>query len=327
MSPRTLVPCLLVLTGLGPQARADLTCPAPVHQAGAQHSGKTLLHQFSLLNQGAQPVEVTQVKPGCGCLKARIDRKSFAPGATGQVTVEINTITQPAGANSWKVTLQGTQAGVPFEFPLVVQAQLTAELSIQPATVILHTDSVISHTFTLTESRPAPVTIHAGTTGSQHIRVRVAQAEGKPGQWQRNIFLEVMPTCPDGRYEDVLVLYTRDVDYPELRVPFTVVKRSPSGVRASPETVEWLAQGDQPLPARIVLLGAGSDQPVEVAKVEPSHPCLHCTWAEGPGTRATLRISVERGEMSAGGFEGTVRVHITHPTPQVVTVPVRCVAR
>src|SRR5690349_14739268 len=133
MRPVTLVCCLGVVAVLVPPlARADLVCPAPVFQAGQLNSGKTLVHQFALVNPGPQVVEVSAVKPGCGCLKALVDRKTFAPGATGLVTVEIQTVTQAPGPNTWKATVHGTQAGVPFSLPLFVQATLTAELSIQP---------------------------------------------------------------------------------------------------------------------------------------------------------------------------------------------------
>src|SRR4051812_21737173 len=115
MRIQILVPCLLVLAGLSAQAaRAELVCPAPVFQAEPLKSGKGLVHRFSLVNRGSQVVEVSEVKPGCGCLKAQIDRKTFAPGAVGVLTVEINTVTQAAGPNTWKVTVSSTQGGIPF---------------------------------------------------------------------------------------------------------------------------------------------------------------------------------------------------------------------
>jgi hypothetical protein len=327
MRSRTLIPCLLAVAGLfSPAARAELVCPAPVFQAGPLKSGKALVHRFSLVNRGPQAVEITEIKPGCGCLKAAIDRKTFPSGAVGLVSVEINTVTQAAGPNTWKATVIGTQAGVPFSLPLYVQAELTAEVSIQPATLIVYTDRAVRHAFTLTEQRKEPLDICAAATGLPHFQVHPAKPAGQSGQWTRQIDLEVLPSCPDGRYEDVLHLRTGDPDYPELKVPFTVVKRSPGQVQASPSEVEWLVLGNQPLAARIVLLGTGSDEPVEVERVVVSHPCLSCTWAAGPGPRATLRIQIDRAAVSSS-VEGSIQVHVKKPTAQVVTVPVRCLVR
>jgi hypothetical protein len=328
MRTRTLVPCLLALAGLCPPAtRAELVCPAPVFQAGSLPSGKALVHRFALVNRGPQAVEITEVKPGCGCLKAQVDRKSFAPGSTGLVTVEINTVTQAPGPNTWKVTVHGTHAGVPFTLPLLVQANLTAVVSIQPATLVVYTDRAVSHAFTLTEHREAPLTIRAAATGLPAFKTRLAEPAGQAGHWTRRIDLEVLPECPDGRHEDVLHLHTTDPDYPELKVPFTVVKRTPGRVQASPTGVEWLVAGKEALPARVVLLGTGSDEAVEIDRVVPSHACLSCTWASGPGPRATLRIVVDRAALKPGELDGSVEVHLKKPAGGVVTVPVRCVTR
>ena len=328
MRTRTLVACLLALAGLSAQAaQADLVCSTPVFQAGQLRSGKALIHQFSLVNRGSSPVEITSVKPGCGCLQAWIDPKTFAPGAVGVLTVEINTVTQAAGPNTWKVTVHGKQAGVPFTLPLLVQANLLAEVSIQPATLMVYTDRAVSHAFTLTEYRKAPMTIRAAGSGSRHFAARVAQPEGQSGQWTRQITLEVLPGCPDGRHEDVLQLLSADPDFPELKVPFTVIKRSPGQVQASPATVEWLAVGSLPLPARVVLLGTGGDDAVVIDRVVTSHPCLSCTWAAGPGPRATLRIQIDRSALQSSLFDGQVEVHLKKPTGQIVKVPVRCLVR
>ncbi len=328
MRTPTVLPCLLVLAGLAaPVARAELTCPAPVFQAGPLNSGKALVHRFSLVNRGSQAVVVNEVKPGCGCLSAALDRKKFAPGESGTLTVEINTVTQPAGPNTWTVSVRGSQADRPFELPLRVQAHLTADLAVQPATLVVYTDRAVSHAFTLSEHRPEPVTVRAATTSSPHFRASVGEVSGQSGQWSRRIALEVLASCPDGRYEDVLHLHTSDPVSPELKVPFTVVKRSPGRVQASPPSVEWLLLGKQPLPARIVLLSTGDDQPVEIERIVSSDPSLKCTWAAGPGSRATLRIQVDRDRLGAGGLDGAIQVHLKKPASQVVSVLVRCLAR
>jgi hypothetical protein len=318
----TLVTCLLALAGPVLAARADLVCPAPNVQAGQCKTGRALVHRFHLANHGSSVIDITQIKPACGCLRPHIDRVTYAPGEQGEVLVEINTVTQPAGPNSWKVTLQGNEAGKPFELGLVVQATLVAEVAISPATLILHTQTALTHDFTLTEHRERPLEVRSAVTGSPHLRARVAPAARQGAIWTRRITLEVLSSCPEGRHEEVLHVYTSDPEYPELKVAFTVVKQSPGQVQASPTSAEWLVPANQPLPARIVLLSAG-DEPIEIERIETSHPCLRCTWAAGPGPRATLRIQLER-ENTAASFDGSIKLHLKKPTSQIVTVPVRC---
>src|SRR5262245_11514518 len=93
-----LVAGLLAFVTAG-AARAQLVCPRPTHATGEVRGGATLAHTFTLVNQGSEVIDITEVKPGCGCLRPVPDRVRFAPGEQGQLKLEVNTLTQPAGAN------------------------------------------------------------------------------------------------------------------------------------------------------------------------------------------------------------------------------------
>ena len=104
-----------------------------------------------------------------------------------------------------------------------------------------------------------------------------------------------------------------------------MTKHSPDRVQASPSSLNLVAQDAVPLASRIVMLDGG-DKGVTVERVETSHPFMHCTWASGPGPRATLRVQFDREKMPAEkSLDAEVRVHVLQPVPQVVTIPVHCV--
>jgi hypothetical protein len=144
------------------------------------------------------------------------------------------------------------------------------------------------------------------------------------GRWCRGVRVEVLPDCPEGRHEAVLLLLTNDPAYPALRVPLTVTKRSRATVRATPEEINLTAPGAGPLPARIILLAGADDRPVVVERVESDDPAVQCRWAPGPGPRATLKVQVDRARVPGAVLRATVRVHLGGPTPQTLTVPVLC---
>src|SRR5690348_4113543 len=100
MTRLSLVGCLLL--ALPAWGRAELSCTETPFEAGQVASGKVLQHHFTLCNRGTSDIEVTEVKPGCGCLRPHLDRPTFHPGEHGTLTLEINTLTQPAGSNVWK---------------------------------------------------------------------------------------------------------------------------------------------------------------------------------------------------------------------------------
>src|ERR1700724_4802424 len=90
---------LLLSSGV---ARADLFCPESPYDAGQVFSGAALAHRFTLVNRGASTIEVTEVKPGCGCLRPRLDQPTLRPGEQGALTLEINTLTQAPGPHLWR---------------------------------------------------------------------------------------------------------------------------------------------------------------------------------------------------------------------------------
>jgi hypothetical protein len=324
MTRSLLIAGLLAFLTAG-AARAELVCSLPTHAAGEVRGGTALAHSFTLVNRGSAVIEITEVKPGCGCLRPTLERVRFAPGEQGALRIEVNTVTQPAGPNTWKATVRYREGGRDGELTLYVTARLTAEVHIRPASLVLHTATSLAHSFTLIERRPTPLELRSAASSSPHVRVSLTTPTQQDGAWVRTIKLEVLPSCPDGRHDSMLYLHTADSAYAELKVPFTIVKQTPGLVQASPAALHLTSLPGQALPSRIVLLGTADDQPVGVARIETSDPCIRCTWAAGPGPRATLRIQVERELRQEDRFEGSVRVHVHKPAPHVLTIPVRVI--
>jgi hypothetical protein len=307
---------------------AELHCSEPLFAAGEVRSGIPLMHRFSFVNRGPEPVEVTGVRPGCGCLKPQLECRTYRPGEEGSVRVEVNTVTQAEGPNAWRAVLQYRSAGVLHELPLSITAHVLREVSIQPANAILYINAGQRQEFTLADRRSTPLAVVRCETTSAHVRASAGEARRDPGgHWTRTLVVEVLPDCPEGRHEEMLHIHTSDATYPHLMVPFTVVKHLRQQVSALPAEVSWSVAGNAPVPARLVLLGRPDEQEVVVDRVEADSPAIQCRWAPGPGTRATVKVQVERSQVPAGGLQGNVRVHLSKPAGQTVTIPVRCSVR
>jgi hypothetical protein len=317
------------LVGLAAPAslRGELVCEAPLFQAGTVRSGAPLRHEFRLHNTGPDPVEVLEVHSGCGCLRSALARRTFAPGEPVLVLVDAHTLGQPEGPNTWRAVVRYRSGGRAGEVPLLVRALLVREVSVSPAALVLHTESTITAELTFLDRRDRPFEPRALLTSSRHVRASAREPRRVGEGWERKVTLEVTADCPEGRHDEVLVLHTGDTGYPELKVPFTIVKKARGRVTAVPAEVSLFSAGGGPLPSRIVLLGAARDQELKVERVETSDPALACRWAPGPGARVTLRITVDRSRLSGESWQGAVRLHLSRPTPQTVVVPVRCSLR
>lgn len=317
MSARLPVFCILATLLVVGEGRAELVCEEPPFEFGEMRSGAVIGHTFSLHNQGPDPIEIRELKAGCGCIKPVIDRHMLRPGERATVRVEVSTVTQPAGPNRWAVLVRHSRG----ELTLEMRARLVRDVSIEPAALVADTTRPITHTFTLTEKRERPLEVRASTCSCPHMEARVDPPRRDGDIWSRHVSLSVLPTCPDGRYEGVVCVHTADPQCPELKVPFTITQRSPGRVQAGPPGVELVGSG--PLPARVIQLRG--DGAILVERVEPSHEAIRCTFAAGPGERSTLRVVVEHEKLPPGAFEGKVKVYLRHPPGEVVEVPVHVV--
>src|SRR5579884_3615222 len=75
---RRLLPVLIAMTWLAEgraAAGADLVCVEPLVDKGLVRSGSPLAQRFTLVNRGREAVEITEVKPSCGCLVPRLEKR------------------------------------------------------------------------------------------------------------------------------------------------------------------------------------------------------------------------------------------------------------
>jgi hypothetical protein len=320
---RLLTPLLLGLP-VSP-LRADLECAQPLVEKGEARSGLSLNHRFNVVNRGSEAIDVVEVRPSCGCLTPQLDKRRLQPGESAELLLEVNTLTQPAGLNSWRVTLRYKSGDAERELPLYLNARLVTEISVEPPSLAIYTDTAISHEITVIDRRVEPLLIRAVTVSSPHVRTHLGeQQRDDAGHWRRGIRVEVLADCPEGRHEETLRICTSDPLYTELKVPFTIVKSARRRVSAAPASVVLSAPPGQPLPARMVQLNAVDDSEVRIERVESDHPAIACHWAQGPGTAATLKIRVDRRKIAGDRLRGTVHVHLSKPVAETIAIPVSC---
>jgi hypothetical protein len=312
---------------LGQSARADLHFSEPSVHVGTVQSGTSLVHRFCFVNRGSDTVEITELRPSCGCLKPHLEQRFFKPGEEGTLDLEVNTLNQGPGEHTWSVQVQYRRGGVLLLGTLRLTARIITEVSVQPAALMVYADQAVGHEVNLTDQRPRPLAIAEVRTSSPELRGRVTeQFRDDMGHWVRKISLEVAADYPEGRHDEVVDIITDDPDYRDLKVPVTVVKRSRQRLTAAPNQVSLRVAADQAAPSRIVLLRDSDNEPVIVQDVEADNSALVCQWVKGPNNLATIRISVNREAVSKGGeIHGIVRVRVSKPLSETITIPVTCV--
>lgn len=295
---------LLILATANP-----LTAVPPSMDAGRQYAGQRLSRQFELVNSGDEPLTIVGLRASCGCAAPLIDRKVLPPHSRTVVTLEINTLSQPAGPVRWSVAAEwqaGDQSG---RLTWELTAQLVREIELQPAALALAGDPTLSHEIVLTDRRPNPLTI----TGVRSEAGRVT-AEILP---DRRIRVRISEQCPAGSHSDHLALSTNDPKYAELRVPVSVHRRGESRFLAVPARVVVTPSGSV-----LVQIRSADHEPVKIGELKAEHPALTTRWASGPGAFATIRIGLDKSKWDGQPIASEVTATLSGARGEVVRIPV-----
>jgi hypothetical protein len=312
-------------------ARADLHFPHSQVQAGEVRSGASLAQRFAFVNRGPDAVTITGLKASCGCLTPRLGPDNVAlprvyrPAEEGEVLLDVNTLSQAAGLQSWRVTVCYESAGQRYEVPLQISARIVTEVSVLPAAVIVFTDSPVTQELTLTDLRAQPLSVIDVRTSSPHLQGRITE-QGRDAADHRlcKIRLDVGGDYPVGRHEETVDLVTDDAAYRTLKVPVTIVKRGRERVTVSPEEITLHGNKGQPVASQLLRVRDGGNEGVVVERVTADDPALTCSWAAGPNTMATVKIQADRACIAGTMLKSAIHIEVSKPERRTLTVPVTC---
>lgn len=309
-------------------ARAEVRFAQTVVNLGEIRSGARLARQFRFVNRGNHPVEIIEVRPGCGCLRPQLAKLVFGPGEEAAVPVEVNARGESAGPHLWRMAVRFRGAGGEQEITLEVAAKVVTEVTVQPAALTLVTGGPLTHEIVLTDLRARPLAVARLITSSPQLRARLLRHDRDGlGNWVWRFALEVGEGWPEGSHGEMLVIATDDPDYGQIEVPITVVRRARGRVTASPERVTFEVAPGQDTVTRTVRLRHRDGAAVTVESVTADHPALKCECVAGPDGAPVLRITVDRRRMDGPDLECAVRIQIATPVRETVTIPVTCVAQ
>jgi hypothetical protein len=302
---------------------ADLQFTRTKANLGKIRTGVPLVYHFSFTNTGQEPVAIEEVRPGCGCVAPRLRSREVAPGATGTIPMEINTLSQSAGPHRWYVHVYYRQGQEQRQIALELLAEVITEVTVQPATLTIHAAQAVQQEMRLTDLRAQPLRVTALRTTSRYLQAKASErARNEQGHWITLIHLQLSAAFPPGRQEEFLFIDTDDPVYAQLKIPITVDKRSARRISAMPAEVVLDAGLGAALPSRLLLVRDSGEEPVLIAGIKADHPALRCKWAQGPGNAVTVRIQLDRTAVPDSTFRSMIHVIVRQPVACVLDLPV-----
>ena len=318
----------MVVLGLGlwagaPCVRAELICPEPSFNAGHLLAGKPFKHLFALNNQGKEAIHILEALPSCGCLRPTLSKTILNPGEAITLPIEIHTLTKPQGAHRFSINIRYKEAGEIKELALEVKALIQVEVEVTPAASAIFTDRAITHTFSVKDMRAKPMRIIAADSSNARVTFQIHPPtlnENKESIQTITVFISELLT--PGKHDLWIHLVSDDASYGEMKIPLTIVKRDGKLASAAPSRLYLEGSVGIPFGAKMVRINKAGTEPVKVDKVECSHPAFKCTWAQGPGDDATIRLLLDEKKLPPGETIAELRVLLKGHQTQSVIIPV-----
>lgn len=302
--------------GSGPKIRfAEAT-----HDFGQIKRGETMKHSFVFTNVGAAMLEITDVRPGCGCTTAGTWDRQIAPGKTGSIPIQFAsgnfsgaiaksvtvTCNDPAQPNAM-LQIKGT-VWTPVELtPLSAMFQYTAETTNSETRIV----KILNH-------QPEPLTLEEPQNTNRAFTAQLRTV--KPGQ-EFELAISTVPPIGSGTVMSAISVKTSSREVPLLTVQAYALERP--AVTISPTQI-FLPPA--PLPAAIkqtvTIMGAISN-PLVLSDPHLNVEGLEVQMREvQPGRMFLLTVAFPTGFELPQGQSSELTVKSNHPKYPLIKVPI-----
>ncbi len=259
---------------------------------GTVEEGTVLKYHFTVANHGQSDLEITQVKPSCGCTVPHWD-KLVQPGKEGTIDAEVHT-EHFRGAIQKHLTVISNDPQHP-ELELSLTATITPLVQIQPGPVAMLSvdDKPVTQVFTLERTGGQPMKIVQVSPVAPYLKTEVSPL---PGAGRYQLTVTATTDTPMGRSPTPILVKT---DLPKAGdVVLTVIVDR--GIVTTPPLVYWsLPSAELKAPVQGVVMITRQQHPFHVKSVAVDDPKLQAkleTVQEGKEYRVTVSY--------AGGWVG-----------------------
>lgn len=308
-----------------PQPKAVVA--KPVHDAGVVPTGQKIVHDFVIENQGDAVLEITDVRPACGCTVAQFDR-TIAPGASGKVNAVLDTSTF-GGAIAKGVTVLTNDPARP-RLELTVKAEVRPHLIADPGFARFlqpqHSDPGVVEQRLWTKSfdnlEILDVTSPYPFLKITHkpITADADRHEDGVGPQYELTFVLDYSQAPVGSLAEYAVVETNHPEQPEVKIPVSGFIRPLVVVTPASADFGALTLGEDGAKGSLVLKHYGS-QPLEISAAESSVPGIQVAIEPvEPGSEFNVRVQLSP-DMPKGPFAGTISLTTNNPRKPTVEIP------
>ncbi|MCP3957107.1 MAG: DUF1573 domain-containing protein [bacterium] len=336
---RRFIPILVILAALvaaativsaqGEESRPRAVPTEPIKDFEVVAKGEVIVHEFEIKNEGTATLEVTDVRPACGCTVAQYDKK-IAPGATGKVKATVKT-DHFGGPISKSIAVFTNDPEAP-KLQLVVKANVKPYIAVVPGFARYNyvqgepTDGIAQ---TLWATDGSEVEIVSVKAPYDHLKVNFREAteeerhpKGMGKQWRLEFDLDSQ--SPVGALRDYVEIRTNHPKQKVAKIPISGFVRPRQHI--TPPNVDFgqLEGAALPLQRTLHFTNFITDS-IELTEVETQIEGLTAKVVDSDrdaGYRFKLVLTLSP-EMPKGEFSSKVMIHTTDSQNPIIELPIK----
>jgi hypothetical protein len=313
-----------------PQPAIDIV--EKIKDFGTVAKGEKVHATFEVRNVGKAPLEITQVRPTCGCTVANFDR-TIPPGGTGKIAADVDT-TGFSGPISKAVLVFSNDPATP-QVNLVIKADVRAFIEVLPRPLVIFRNVL--------QGEPASEKLVLASADGSNFKVESAEASGgtyqltyrelpekeripdrKGSQWELTV--TVPASAAEGMLNQKIVVKTTAPKAPEVTINVTGAVRAV--VQVIPAQVNFgTVAGDALVGQNFLIVNnrQGAELQLSEVKVDNSNFATEVIPLQA-GQRYQVAVSLKAG-VPKGTQKATVKITTSDPLRKLIEVPVEAVVQ
>jgi hypothetical protein len=250
-------------------AEPRIVCDQPTFDFGARDASEVVEHTFRLKNSGTTDLDISAIRPACGCTAANLTRQTIPPGESAELSTRLTL----AGRNGevQKPIFIETNDPANTALQLVIKGIIEKDFQITPSTMILRKESNESPT-------TASVIIKSLKNDSFEILSAKTESEKLKVRWDKfpeensyQVTANLEESHPPGQYADKITLETNHPTRKQLDISVIVIVPTPIAV--APTRIFLDSFKKKPVSKTIILKNPAKDT-LSINKIETPDPSI-----------------------------------------------------
>ena len=292
-----------------------LVCPEPTFDFGVREPAEAVEHGFVLRNDGDAVLNISKVKPTCGCTVADWKTKLLQPGQEARLNCRLK-LKGYKGPQKKSIRIHSNDPAQPI-YRVWFKGNVRVDVELKPSVVnfsqITHTSAVARKVRLTAVGRAVQIT--DVTCASDLFGIEVNKVAGLAAE----LLITTKPPLPMGTHRTRIIVHTDDAKYPDLYLP--VIVSILSEVRVLPKVLYLPRPPLEERLTRSILVRPSKVSQFNILRVEAPHPDIKATII--PVKRGIQRVELKNIPVTRDLDGKEVRIFTNLSVMKEIKVPFR----